>query len=95
MGDFPHGLGVGASVAVTGIIGFIGLVVPHLLRLLIGPDHRRLLPACLFFGPSLLLAADLIAKVVVVPAELPIGLVMGLVGGPFFLSLLIRQRGRL
>lgn len=86
-------MAVGAAVAVSGIIGFIGLVVPHLLRLLIGPDHRYLLPGSALLGALLLLLADLLARNVVAPAELPIGLITALVGGPFFLALLLRRRG--
>ena len=87
-------LAVGAAVAVSGIIGFVGLVVPHLLRLSIGPDHRTLLPGSALLGGALLLGADLLARTVVAPAELPIGIVTALVGGPFFLWLLLRRRGR-
>mgnify|MGYP001288326601 CR=1 FL=1 len=85
-------LTVGAAVAVAGIIGFVGLVVPHLLRLTLGPDHRFLLPGSALLGASLLLSADLIARIVVAPAELPIGIVTAIIGGPFFMYLL--QRGR-
>ncbi|PJF41830.1 MAG: heme ABC transporter permease [Phototrophicales bacterium] len=87
-------LSVGAGVAVTGIIGFIGLVVPHLLRLMVGPDHRVVLPGSALLGASLLVGADLVARTVAVPAEVPIGIVTALIGGPFFLYLLIRDRGR-
>jgi iron complex transport system permease protein len=87
-------LAVGAAVAVAGIIGFIGLVVPHLLRLLLGPDHRSLLPGSALLGAALLLAADLIARTLVAPAELPIGVVTALIGAPFFLWLLLRDRTR-
>ncbi len=87
-------LAVGAAVAVSGIIGFVGLVVPHLLRLALGPDHRTLLPGSALLGGALLLGADLLARTVVAPAELPIGIVTALVGGPFFLWLLLRQRRR-
>lgn len=83
---------VGAAVSVSGIIGFVGLVVPHLIRLAVGPDHHTLLPASILLGSSLLLLADLFARTVVVPAELPIGVVTSLVGGPFFLWLLLKQR---
>ncbi|SDE97208.1 FecCD family ABC transporter permease [Rhodospira trueperi] len=86
-------LAVGASVALTGVIGFVGLVVPHLVRLTIGPDHRVLLPASLMLGASLLLLADLLARTLVLPAELPIGILTSCVGGPFFLWLLLRRRG--
>ena len=83
-------MAVGAAVSMTGVIGFLGLVVPHLLRLLIGPDHRLLLPASALCGALLLTVADMFARTVVAPAELPIGLIMALIGGPFFLSLLLR-----
>jgi iron complex transport system permease protein len=85
-------LGVGAAVAAAGLIGFIGLVVPHLMRLLVGPDHRLLLPASALAGASLLLLADLAARLVLAPAELPIGIVTALIGAPFFLYLLVRGR---
>jgi iron complex transport system permease protein len=85
--------GVGASVAFTGIIGFLGIVVPHLLRLAIGPTHRGLLPASAFFGAALFTLADTAYRVVVAPAELPIGILTALFGAPFFLWLLLRRRG--
>ncbi|OLU34104.1 iron ABC transporter permease [Pseudomonas sp. PA27(2017)] len=85
-------LGVGAAVAAAGMIGFIGLVVPHLVRLLVGPDHRVLLPASALAGASLLLLADLFARLILSPAELPIGIVTALIGAPFFLYLLLRGR---
>lgn len=84
---------VGAAVAATGIIGFVGLVVPHLVRLLAGPDHRLLLPASALLGASLLVLADLLARLVIAPAELPIGILTALLGGPFFIWLLLRQHG--
>ena len=84
---------VGAGVAVSGAIGFVGLVVPHLLRLVGGPSHRYLLPASALLGATLLVLADLLARTIVVPAELPIGIVTAAVGAPFFLYLLRRQRG--
>ena len=89
---FCTALGVGAAVAAAGMIGFIGLVVPHLVRLLVGPDHRVLLPASALAGASLLLLADLAARLVLAPAELPIGIVTALLGAPFFLYLLLRGR---
>ncbi|WP_220803702.1 iron ABC transporter permease [Pseudomonas sp. NCCP-436] len=89
---FCTALGVGAAVAAAGMIGFIGLVVPHLMRLLVGPDHRLLLPASALAGASLLLLADLAARLVLAPAELPIGIVTALIGAPFFLYLLMRGR---
>jgi len=85
---------VGAAVAVSGIIGFIGLVVPHLLRLAVGPDHRVLVPGSALLGGALLLGADLLARMIVAPAELPIGIVTALLGAPFFLWLLLRDRKR-
>ncbi|BCG27046.1 ABC transporter permease [Pseudomonas tohonis] len=85
-------LGVGAAVAAAGLIGFIGLVVPHLVRLVAGPDHRVLLPASALAGASLLLFADLAARLVLAPAEMPIGIVTALIGAPFFLYLLLRGR---
>lgn len=85
-------LGVGAAVAAAGLIGFIGLVVPHLLRLLVGPDHRILLPASAMAGAALLLLADLLARLLLAPAELPIGIITALLGAPFFLYLLVRGR---
>lgn len=85
-------LGVGAAVAAAGMIGFIGLVVPHLVRQLSGPDHRVLLPASLLAGATLLLFADLIARLALAPAELPIGIVTAFLGAPFFLYLLVRGR---
>jgi len=83
----------GAAVAVSGGIGFVGIVVPHLLRLLIGPDHRFLLPAAGLLGASLLLLADVVSRTIVAPAELPIGIVTAAVGAPFFLWILLRRRG--
>lgn len=83
----------GAAVAVSGVIGFVGLVTPHLVRLAIGPDHRYLLPASALLGGCLLLLADMAARTVVLPAELPIGIVTACFGGPFFLWLLARRRG--
>lgn len=85
----------GAAVAVSGGIGFVGIVVPHLLRLLVGPDNRFLIPASAFLGAILLVGADMIARVIVAPAELPIGIITALIGAPFFLWLLMRKRGLL
>ena len=85
----------GASVAVSGGIGFVGIVVPHILRMAIGPDHRFLLPAAALLGGSLLIFADVLARTLVAPAELPIGIITAAVGGPFFLWILLRQRSRL
>ncbi len=87
-------LGVGACVAVAGLIGFVGLVVPHLVRLLLGADHRRVLPASMLLGAGLLLLADVVARLVVSPAELPIGIITAVLGAPFFLALLLRAQRR-
>lgn len=81
-------LSVGAGVAVAGTIGFIGLVVPHLLRLIIGPNHQTLLPATALLGATLMVLADLFSRTVAIPAEVPIGIVTALLGAPFFLYLL-------
>ncbi|WP_425468905.1 FecCD family ABC transporter permease [Rhabdaerophilum calidifontis] len=84
-------LAVGASVAVSGIIGFVGIVVPHLVRLVLGANHRVLLPASAIGGATLLTGADLLARTLVVPAELPIGILTAALGAPFFLWLLLRR----
>jgi len=84
----------GTAVAFSGAIGFVGLVVPHLIRLWQGPDHRRLLPMVTIAGAILLLAADLASRTLVAPTEFPIGVTMSLVGGPFFVWLLLRVRAR-
>jgi iron complex transport system permease protein len=84
--------GVGVSVAVSGVIGFIGLIVPHLLRLSAGPTHRRLMIGCGLLGGALLTASDIIARTVVMPSELPIGIVTAVLGAPYFLYLVHRNR---
>lgn len=85
---------VGTAVALAGIIGFVGLVTPHIVRLVVGPDHRIVIPGAALLGATLLVAADLASRVVVAPAELPVGVVTALVGGPFFLWLVVRDRRR-
>ena len=92
---FGAAAATGAAVAVSGGIGFVGLVVPHLLRLAIGPDHRRLLPNAALLGAGLLVLTDLLSRTIVAPAELPIGILTALIGAPVFLWILLRQRGRL
>ena len=82
----------GLAVSVAGLIGFVGLVVPHILRLLLGPDHRLLIPAAFFGGASFLVLCDLVSRLLIAPGELPVGVVTALLGGPFFLYLL-RKRG--
>jgi iron complex transport system permease protein len=81
-------------VAVTGPIGFVGLIVPHVARLLFGPDHRLLVPAAALAGAIFLAAADTAARTLMAPTELPVGVITALCGGPFFLWLYRRQRGR-
>ena len=83
-----------AAVAVSGLIGFVGLMVPHMVRLVLGPDHRRLLPASLLAGAIVLVLADLAARTVLAPVEIPVGIVTAVLGGPFFVVLLVRGRLR-
>ena len=85
-------LGVGVSVAVAGLVGFVGLIMPHIIRLMIGPDHRWLIPASGLAGAVLLVIADSLARVVVIPAELPTGILTAILGAPFFVILLLQQR---
>lgn len=86
---------VGASVAAAGMIGFVGIVVPHVLRLMAGADHKVLLPASALLGAALLVSADTVARIIVAPAELPIGILTAAIGAPFFLWLLLRRQGGL
>ncbi|MCB1842123.1 MAG: iron ABC transporter permease [Halioglobus sp.] len=81
-------VGVGTSVALVGTIAFVGLVVPHIVRMLAGPDHRFLLPASALAGALLLVVADIFARVLVAPTELPVGVITAIIGVPFFISLL-------
>ncbi|MBS7702738.1 FecCD family ABC transporter permease [Chelatococcus asaccharovorans] len=85
-------LAVGAAVAAAGVIGFVGIVVPHLLRLAIGANHKVLLPASALLGAALLLGSDILARLIVAPAELPIGILTAAIGAPFFLWLLLARR---
>jgi iron complex transport system permease protein len=80
-----------AAVSLSGLIGFVGLIVPHSVRLIFGPDHRRLLPMCALFGAMFLAIADTIARILIPQAQLPVGVITALAGGPFFLLLMIRQ----
>jgi iron complex transport system permease protein len=84
-------LATGAAVSLAGPVGFIGLVVPHLVRLIVGSDHRLVLPASALFGASFLLVCDAVARTVWPSGELPVGIVTALIGGPFFLWLLVRR----
>ena len=83
---------VAAAVAISGVIGFIGLVVPHLMRMWLGPDHRGLVPGSLLAGAILLLIADTLARTVAAPAEMPVGLLTSVLGAPWFLWLIFRQQ---
>ncbi|CAJ1509052.1 FecCD family ABC transporter permease [[Mycobacterium] burgundiense] len=85
-------LGTAAVVSVSGLIGFVGIVVPHAVRLLVGPGHRLLLPLSVLFGAAFLMLADVLARWVLAPAELPIGVVTAAIGAPFFLMVLRRSR---
>ncbi|RFU62402.1 FecCD family ABC transporter permease [Peribacillus glennii] len=83
----------GAAVAVSGTIGFVGLVIPHLARLVWGPDHKHLLPLSILTGAGFLILADLVARTVISPTELPIGVITALIGAPVFAAILVRKRG--
>ncbi|MDD4347253.1 MAG: iron chelate uptake ABC transporter family permease subunit, partial [Desulfitobacteriaceae bacterium] len=76
----------------SGIIGFVGLVVPHFIRLAAGPDHRFLLPASALLGANLLIAADALARIIISPAELPVGIITSMVGAPMFIYLLKKRK---
>jgi ABC-type Fe3+-siderophore transport system permease subunit len=84
-------LATGAAVSIGGPIGFVGIIIPHLVRLLVGPDHRLVLPAAALFGAAFLVACDPVARTILAPIELPVGIITALIGGPFFLWLLIRR----
>ena len=84
---------IGAAVSVSGIISFVGLIVPHVLRLALGADHRLLLPASFISGAAFTVMADLVARIAIAPAELPVGAITALCGGPFFIYVL-RHEGR-
>jgi len=85
-------LATGAGVAVAGVVGFIGLIAPHMVRLVVGPDHRRLIPASALAGAILVLGADLAARTIVAPAEMPLGVLTAIIGTPIFLFLIDRAR---
>jgi len=82
---------VGGVVAACGPIGFVGMMSPHICRLLLGAEHRHLLPASALFGGAFLAACDTVARLVLAPAELPVGVITAFLGGPFFLWLLLRR----
>ena len=85
-------LAAAAATAAAGLIGFVGLVAPHIIRLVLGPGHRALLPGAALMGALLLVSADLAARLVLQPIEVPIGIVTASIGAPFFLWLLLRER---
>jgi len=88
---FSASLATGAAVSLGGPVGFIGIVVPHLVRLMVGSDHRVVLPAATLFGAAFLVLCDLLARTIMAPLEIPVGIITALIGGPFFLWLLVRQ----
>jgi iron complex transport system permease protein len=88
---FSASLATGAAVSLAGPIGFIGIVVPHLVRLIVGADHRIVLPASALFGAAFLVSCDLAARTLLAPVEIPVGVVTAIIGGPFFLWLLVRK----
>jgi iron complex transport system permease protein len=89
---FSASLATGAAVSIGGPIGFIGIIIPHLARLIVGPDHRLVLPAATLFGAAFLVGCDLVARTILAPIELPVGIITAMIGGPFFLWLLIGKR---
>jgi iron complex transport system permease protein len=88
---FSASLATGAAVSLAGPIGFVGIIIPHLVRLLVGSDHRVVLPASGLFGAAFLILCDVVARTAMAPLELPVGVITALIGGPFFLWLLIRK----
>lgn len=88
---FSASMATGAAVSVGGPVGFVGIIVPHLVRLLVGADHRIVLPASALFGAAFLIACDAVARTIMAPLELPVGVITALIGGPFFLWLLVRR----
>ena len=92
---FAGSLLTGAVTAFCGPIGFVGLIVPHTLRLIIGPDHRTLIPASFFIGAGFLIVCDTAARTMFAPTEIPVGVITALLGGPFFIVLLKKKRGEL
>lgn len=89
---FAGSLATGAAVSIAGPIGFVGIIVPHLVRLFVGADHRLVLPGSIFAGAAFLVACDVVSRIVLAPLELPVGVITAIVGGPFFLWLLLRKR---
>ena len=92
---FATSLLTGAVIAYSGPVGFVGLIVPHILRIFLGADHRVLLPASIFLGGAFLIACDTAARTVLAPTEIPVGILTSILGGPFFLWLLLNRRKEL
>ena len=88
---FSAALATSAAVSLAGPIGFVGIVVPHLVRLMVGVDHRIVLPAAALFGAAFLVVCDLGARTLLAPVEIPVGVLRAMIGGPFFLWLLVRK----
>lgn len=86
---------IGGVVAFCGPIGFIGMIAPHICRLIMGPEHRTLIPATLLFGGTFLLLCDTLARTIIYPVEMPVGVITALIGGPFFIILLLNKKGSL
>ena len=84
-------LATGAAVSLGGPVGFIGIIVPHLVRLVVGADHRLVLPASTLVGAAFLVACDVLARTLLAPVEVPVGIITAVIGGPFFLWLLVRH----
>ena len=91
---FAASLVTGAAVSAAGMIGFVGLMVPHVVRLLVGPDHRLLMPASILAGASFLILADVVARTIIAPTEIPVGVITAICGGPFFIWLLKTRQKR-
>jgi iron complex transport system permease protein len=88
---FTASLATGAAVSVGGPVGFVGIIVPHLVRMIVGSDHRLVLPSSVLFGAAFLVTCDVISRTIIAPIELPVGIITALIGGPFFLWLLLRR----
>ena len=86
---------IGAVVSFCGPIGFIGMMAPHICRLMVGSEHRVLIPASLLFGGSFLVVCDTLARTLIAPVEMPVGVITALLGGPFFIALLLNRKGGL
>jgi iron complex transport system permease protein len=86
-------LATAAAVSISGIIGFVGLIIPHVTRLIVGPDHRILIPSSILVGAMFIMLCDTLSRMVLAPIDLPVGIVTALSGGPFFIYLLKKRKG--